>query len=106
MVDLILRRIIKPFGVFERRPRPKGSTKYVVFKGNQQLMDFGRYSAAIRWAKQQLPRPVPYIVINQETKEAVSTMPVNYTILDGEHTFHSVAVVDPERVEAIIGSEQ
>lgn len=102
MPDLILRRIIKPFGVFERRPKPKGSTKYVVFKGNQQLMDFGRYSAAIRWAKQQLPRPEPHIVINFETKEAVCNVPISYTILDGEHTFNSIAVLDPERVAQLI----
>lgn len=104
MPDLIPRREIKPFVIYERRPRPKGSTKYVVFKGNQQLVDFGKYSTAIRWCKQQTPRQVPHVVINADSKEAVATLPLTYTIIDGPHRLDATAIVDPIRVEEILST--
>lgn len=98
------RRTIGPYIIYERRPKPRGLTKYVVGKeGKADLKDFGKFSTAVRWVKQQIPRPAPHLIIDYDDKSGVSTMPVTFTILDGEHVHTAAAVVDPERVESILG---
>lgn len=106
---LIVRKEIEHFIVYERRPRPLGMTKYVVAnapigKGETEMKDFGRFSAAVRWAKSQLPKPVPHLVLDLDDPSAgVSTMPVTYTILDEQHSHTHHATVDPAKVEGILG---
>lgn len=99
------RRELGPFTIYERVPKSRGLTKYVVGKaGSPDLKDFGKYSTAIRYCKQQLPRPIPHAVLNMEDKSVVSTLPVDYTIIDGEYINSASADVDPARVESIIAS--
>lgn len=102
---LIERKLIGPFRIRERRPKPSGFTKYVVTNDADKDINkqFGRFSAAVRWAKSQLPRQVPTVVIDLDDKQGVSNMPVNYTLLDGEFVTHHTADVDPARVEGILG---
>lgn len=104
-ITLIERKVVGQFIIYERRPKPTGSTKYVVGKeGETEMKDFGKFSSAVRWAKSQSPRPVPTVVIDMDDKSGISTMPVNYTILDGPHVTHHSATVDPFKVEAILGT--
>lgn len=104
-ITLTPRREIGPFVIYERVPKQRGLTKYVVGKaGSPDLRDFGKYSTAIRFCKQQLPRPVPHAVLNMEDKSVVSTLPVDYTIIDGEYITSAQADVDPARVEKLIAS--
>lgn len=99
LVILTTRKTVGPFDIKERKPKLPGLTKYTVFKGEEQVKDFGRYSAAIRWCKQQLPREVPHIVIVEGGELVISTMPVRYTIIDGPHRNTGDALVLPEKVE-------
>lgn len=97
------RRELGPFTIYERVPKSRGLTKYVVGKaGSPDLKDFGKYSTAIRYCKQQLPRPIPHAVLNMEDKSVVSTLPVDYTIIDGEYITSAQAEVDPAKVEQLI----
>lgn len=103
---IIIRKTIGPWSIYERRPKPFGATKYVVAKqGEADMHDFGKLSTAIRWVKRQLPRPPPHIVIDADTKTAVATAPVDYTIIDGPHRFNNAAVVNPAKVEELLGPE-
>ncbi len=81
------RRQIGPFNICERKPKPAGTPKYVVTKSGDTsvLKDFGRYSTAVRWIKQQLPREVPHVVIVTEGDHVVSvhsTIPLRYTTIE------------------------
>lgn len=107
LVILTTRKTVGPFEIKERKPKLPGLTKYVVFKGEEGLKDFGRYSAAIRWCKQQCPREVPHVVLidgDQSKRQSrslfvVSNVPVRYTFLDGPYHITGDALVDPEQVE-------
>lgn len=96
------RKVIGAFTVYERVPRPKGMTKYFVGKeGADYGVDFGRFSVAVRHCKLNTPRPIPHIVLF-DNKSAVSTVPINYTVLDGPHVHHASAAVDPATVAGIL----
>lgn len=97
-MPLIKRKIIGPFILYERVPKPKGMTKYIV-SDDVEVHDFGKYSTAIRWCKAQLPKAVPSIVVNADTKQAVSNVPVDYTIIDGPHRYSNKAAVNPNDPE-------
>lgn len=107
LVILTTRKTVGPFDITERKPKLPGVTKYTVFKGEEQVKDFGRYSAAIRWCRQQLPREVPHVVIvigdtsrrQGRSELAVSNVPVRWTLIEGPYRSSGDALVDPEQVE-------
>ena len=56
--QLVPRKTVGRYIVYERVPKPVGATRYVVGEGdgsgvaaNRLLEDFGRYSRAVRWCK-------------------------------------------------------
>lgn len=94
------RKTIGQFTVFERVPKPRGLTKYVV-GWEDGAQDFGKYSTAIRYCKQRTPRPPVHIVVFDD-KSAVATAPVDYTIIDPPHVHHASAAVDPAMVAGVL----
>lgn len=99
------RKTIGVFTVFERVPKPRGLTKYVVgwvdMDDREKAEDFGKYSTAIRFAKQRTPRPSPHVVVFYEDKTAIATSPVDVTIIDGEFKHTAPAAVDPAMVAGL-----
>lgn len=97
------RKTIGQYTVFERVPKPRGMTKYVVGCADPTTngQDFGKFSTAVRYCKQRTPRPPPHVVVFYEDKTAIATAPVDVTIIDGEFTHHASAAVDPAMVEGL-----
>lgn len=88
LIPIIPRKEIGKFTIYERKPKPKGFTKYTVGitgPGQNMVKDFGRYSVAVRWCKAETPRPVPRIVIHVTdgiVQGVVSDVPLIYTVAD------------------------
>lgn len=102
-ITMTERKRIGPYVIYERTPKPRGQTKYVVGEdGKADLVPYGKYSTAIRHCKQRMPRPIPHAVVNMEDKSVVSTLPVDYTIIDGEYINSASAKVNPARVEKLL----
>lgn len=83
------RRVIGDFQISERKPKPRGATKYVVTKSGDTsvLKDFGRHSVAVRWCKAQLPRENPHVLVVMEgglVQAVLSTVPCDFTIVDAD----------------------
>lgn len=96
------RKTIGQFTVFERVPKPRGLTKYVVgVDGSPEAHDFGKFSTAVRFAKQRTPRPPPHVIVFYEDKTSIATSPVDVTIIDGEFQHHASAAVDPAMVAGL-----
>lgn len=97
------RKKIGVYTVFERVPKPRGMTKYVVGCADPTTngQDFGKFSTAVRYCKQRTPRKPVHIVVFDD-KSAVATAPVDYTIIDPPHVHHASAAVDPAMVAGVL----
>lgn len=85
LVILTTRKTVGPFEIKERKPKLPGLTKYTVFKGDENVKDFGRYSAAIRWCKSQLPKVTPRLVITLDgglVQGIYCDVPLNAYVVD------------------------